>query len=404
MNTPNQNAVEHVRAALEEIRAGRMVILVDDQDRENEGDLCMAAEKVTAEAVNFMATHGRGLICLALSHEQVDRLRLPMMVHDNQAALGTAFTVSIEARHGVSTGISASDRATTVLAAIADDALPHDLVSPGHVFPLRARRGGVLVRTGQTEGSVDLARLAGLKPAGVICEIMRADGEMARMPDLEEFSARHGIPIVSVADLVTYRLQHERIVQALHSGHLRPPALGPGEPFFAHLYTTDVQETEYLALVRGDVRAAGAEDRPVLVRVQSVCPIGDSFGTRSDLVEALAAIDRVGLGVFLYVFNKAQTSMARAFERQIARRGEKLLSEKGAQSAALRDFGLGAQVLADLGCRKIRLMSDSDRKLVGIEGFGIEVVERVPVSRRAPVRAPLVPIAGGGSTQGEGDR
>ena len=388
------NPIERVRAAIDEIRNGRMVILVDDEDRENEGDLVMAAQKVTPEAVSFMAVHGRGLICLALTESQIDRLQLPMMVRDNQAALGTAFTVSIEARRGVTTGISARDRATTILTAVSPEARPDDLVSPGHVFPLKARRGGVLVRTGQTEGSVDLARLAGLEPAGVICEIMRDDGEMARMPDLEKFSARHGIPILSVADLITYRLQHEHIVERRSSGQLRPGFLAAGEPFAAHLYTTEVEDTEYLALVRGDIARAA---EPVLVRVQSMCPVGDPFRTRPDLVGALDAIDRAPAGVFLYVFNKARTSLARSFARQIG--GEPASaapaeSSRGAGSEALRDFGLGAQVLADLGCHRIRLMSNADRRIVGIEGFGIEVVERVPLPAVAGAR--VLPIAARG--------
>jgi 3,4-dihydroxy 2-butanone 4-phosphate synthase/GTP cyclohydrolase II len=381
----SKSPIERVRSGIDEIRRGRMVILVDDEDRENEGDLVMAAEKVTPEAVSFMAIHGRGLICLTLTEEQIDRLKLPMMVRDNQAPLGTAFTVSVEARHGVTTGISARDRSTTIHTAIADDAQPNDLVSPGHVFPLKARRGGVLVRTGQTEGSVDLARLAGLKPAGVVCEIMRDDGEMARMPDLEKFSAQHDIPILSVADLISYRLRHEHIVERKSSGQLRPGFLGPGEPFEAFLYATEVEDTEYLALVRGDVEAAAAEGKTALVRVQAMCPIGDPMRTRPDLQLALETIDRSGNGVFLYVLNKARMSLERAFERQVLAEPSKgsvieLAPAAGsAQTEALRDFGLGAQVLADLGCKKIRLLSNTDRKIVGIEGFGIEVVERVPL-------------------------
>jgi 3,4-dihydroxy 2-butanone 4-phosphate synthase/GTP cyclohydrolase II len=371
--------IARVERALSDIRAGRMIILVDDEDRENEGDLVLAAEKVTPEAINFMATHARGLICLAMDNPLIDKLELPMMVRDNQASLGTAFTVSIEARHGVSTGISAKDRATTVLAAIADDAVPRDLVSPGHIFPLRARRGGVLVRTGQTEGSVDLARMAGLKPAGVICEIMREDGEMARRPELEAFAARHGMVICTVADMIAYRLQREHIVRQRGAGLVRPGGLGPGEAFNAYYYDTDVEETEYVALVRGDVAAAGAAGKPVLVRVQSVDPIGDSFGLRPDVDSALRQIDDAGLGVFLYVFNRQRTSLQRSFERLILQRpSSETRNEVG--SEALRDFGLGAQVLADLGCRQIRLMSNSDRRIVGIEGFGIEVIDRVPIA------------------------
>jgi 3,4-dihydroxy 2-butanone 4-phosphate synthase/GTP cyclohydrolase II len=389
MSQKAKESVERSLLAIEEIREGRMVILVDDQDRENEGDLCMAAEKTTPEAINFMATHGRGLICLTLTEDHVERLRLPMMVEKNQAALGTAFTVSIEAKEGVTTGISAKDRATTILTAIADESGPDDLVSPGHVFPLRARNGGVLVRTGQTEGSVDLARLAGLKEAGVICEIMRDDGEMARMPDLEEFSKKHSIPIVSVADLVTYRLQQERIVVPQRHGEYRPEFLGPGEPFEAFLYTTEVEDTEYLALVRGDV---GNAKEPVLVRVQSVCPIGDPFGSRPDLVASLRAIDKAELGVFLYVFNKARTTFERAFDRQIKKSRPASGGPADDSSVALRDFGLGAQVLSHLGLKDIHLMTDTDRKIVGLEGFGINVIDRIPVQtdRVAPI-VPLTP-------------
>ena len=384
----HHDPIARVERALADIRAGRLIILVDDEDRENEGDLVLAAEKVTPEAINFMATHARGLICLAMDNPLIDKLELPMMVRDNQASLGTAFTVSIEARHGVTTGISAKDRCTTIRAAIADDAGPAHIVSPGHIFPLRARRGGVLVRTGQTEGSVDLARLAGLKAAGVICEIMREDGEMARRPELEAFAAKHGLVICSVADLIAYRLQREHIVRQRGSGALRPGGLGPGEAFRAYFYDTEVEDTEYLALVRGDVAAASAAGQAVLVRVQSLDPIGDSFALRPDVDAALRAIDEEGLGVFLYVYNHLRTNLGRSFERLVMQRpaGQ---ARNDVSSEALRDFGLGAQVLADVGCRQIRLMSNSDRKIVGIEGFGIEVIDRVPI----PSRVRRVPAA-----------
>jgi len=322
----------------------------------------------------------------------IDRLELPMMVRDNQASLGTAFTVSIEARHGVTTGISARDRATTIRAAIADDAGPHKIVSPGHVFPLRARKGGVLVRTGQTEGSVDLARLAGLKSAGVICEIMRDDGEMARRPELELFAAKHNLMLLSVADIIAYRLQRERIVRCEASGSLRPGALGPGEPFTAHYYTTEVEDTEYLALVRGDVPAVAAADGVVLVRVAAMDPLADPFDLRPDLVSALKAIDDAGVGVFLYVVHRDRMKLGASFDRLVLQRntGRDSVPSINATSEALRDFGLGAQVLADLGCQKIRLMMWSDRKIPGLEGFGIDVVERVPIpppaSRNAVTR------------------
>jgi 3,4-dihydroxy 2-butanone 4-phosphate synthase/GTP cyclohydrolase II len=388
--------IERVRQAIDDYRDGKMVILVDDEDRENEGDLCLAAEKVTPEAINFMAMYGRGLICLALTEPQIDKLELPMMVRDNQAALGTAFTVSIEAREGVTTGISAKDRATTIEAAIRPDVKPRDLVSPGHVFPLKARRGGVLVRTGQTEGSVDLARLAGLEPASVICEIMRDDGEMARMPDLEKFAAEHGVRILSIADLITFRLQKEKIVELKSTGTMRPGVLGSGKAFAAHLYGAEVEDTEYLALVRGDVRKASSEGKSVLVRVQSMCPIGDPFAVRPELADALAAIEKEDLGVFLYVFNRQRTSFQNSFGKQLQQRVKSEPIPLGQQSEALRDFGLGAQVLADIGCHKIRLLSNSDRKIVGIQGFGIEVTDRTPIpSRTGGKPGKLVSIEGG---------
>jgi 3,4-dihydroxy 2-butanone 4-phosphate synthase/GTP cyclohydrolase II len=387
------NSIERVTRALDDIRAGKMVILVDDEDRENEGDLVFAAELVTPDHINFMATHARGLICVAMDDSMIDKLELPMMVRDNQASLGTAFTVSIEARHGVSTGISAKDRATTIRVAIADDTGPHKIVSPGHVFPLRARKGGVLVRTGQTEGSVDLARLAGLKPAGVICEIMREDGEMARRAELEEFATKHGLLLLSVADIIAYRLQRERIVKCHASGSLRPGALGPGEPFAAHYYETEVEDTEYIALVRGDVAGRSAAGEPVLVRVAALDPLADPFDLRPDLRAALEAIDDAGCGVFLYVVKRAGLSVGRAFERLVLQREvtrPSFADMKSASSDALRDFGLGAQVLADLGCSKIRLMMWSDRKIPGLEGFGIDVVERLPIPPRRAGKATAV--------------
>ena len=380
------NAIERVTRALDEIRAGRMVILVDDEDRENEGDLVFAAELVTPESINFMATHARGLICLAMDDRMIDRLELAPMVRDNQAALGTAFTVSIEAREGVTTGISARDRATTIRAAIADDAGPSKIVSPGHIFPLRARAGGVLVRTGQTEGSVDLARLAGLKPAGVICEIMREDGEMARRPELEEFAAKHHLILLSVADMIAYRLQREHIVRRQAVGALRPGCLPPGEPFTAYYYDTEVEDTEYLALVRGDVASVVAHGGVVLVRVAAMEPLADPFALRPDLDAAIKAIDDAGVGVLLYVMNRARMRLRPSFDRLVLQ--QPAIRDPLQSSEALRDFGLGAQVLADLGLKKIRLMIHSDRKIAAIEGFGIEVVERVPVPGRSGHRMP----------------
>lgn len=390
-------AIERVVEGIEAYRSGEMVILVDDEDRENEGDLCIAAEKCTPEAINFMATWGRGLICLALDDFILDKLKLPMMVQENEAALGTAFTVSIEARHGVTTGISAKDRAVTVLAAIADGARPEDLVSPGHVFPLRARRGGVLVRTGQTEGSVDLARLAGLKPASVICEIMRDDGEMARMPDLEKFSKQHGIRVLTIADIIAYRLQQEMIVERRAAGQMRPALLGAGAPFHAYVYGTQVEDAEYLALVRGDVRAAAKQGQEILVRVQSADVVGDPFGVgpaEPQLRGALRAIDAAGVGVFLYVFPKRRVNLLESFERAVLRKRAEGHSRRAGASEVLRDFGLGAQVLADLGCAKIRLLSNNPRKIAGLEGFGIEVTECVAIEVEPLTPAHLQAIQG----------
>jgi 3,4-dihydroxy 2-butanone 4-phosphate synthase/GTP cyclohydrolase II len=383
-----------VTQAIEAIRAGKMVILVDDEDRENEGDLTMAAELVTPEAINFMARHGRGLICLTLTEERIARLGLPMMVHDNRAPMGTAFTVSIEARHGVTTGISAADRATTIRTAVARDAHAGDVVSPGHVFPLKARKGGVLVRTGQTEGSVDLARLAGLEPAGVICEIMRDDGEMARMPDLEKFAAEHGLLIVTIADLIEYRMQTERLVRRTSSAPLRPALIGGQVEFQAHIYQSDVGDAEYLALVLGDVAGAAERGEPVLVRVQQAAPAGDMFAQQPVNVEAMvrAGLKRIvqeGQGVFLYVQTAAVPSLRGSFDQFVLGKPP----EAGAGPAgALRDFGLGAQVLADLGLRKIRLMSNNPKRIAGIGGYSIEVVERVPLELGAP--APVVALRG----------
>jgi 3,4-dihydroxy 2-butanone 4-phosphate synthase/GTP cyclohydrolase II len=393
---------ERVLRAIEEIRAGRMVILVDDEDRENEGDLTMAAEKITPEAINFMARHGRGLICLTLTEERIQRLRLPMMVHDNRSPMGTAFTVSIEARSGVTTGISAHDRAVTIRAAVSPSARPEDVISPGHVFPLRARPGGVLVRTGQTEGSVDLARLAGFEPAGVICEIMREDGEMARMPDLELFAAEHGLTIVSIAELIDYRLQNERLVRLVASAPLSPELLGTSGEFRAHVYGCDVEDVEYLALVKGDVAAASARGEAVLVRVQTMCPIGDVFGTpgyqgASQLRDAASAIEELGTGVLLYVFPRGRTSLAGSLA---ARTGT---LPDAPQAATLRDFGLGAQVLYDLGLRKIRLATTNPKKIAGITGYGIEVVEQVAIVKRGdPAKGDVIglPVRRG---QGRGD-
>jgi 3,4-dihydroxy 2-butanone 4-phosphate synthase / GTP cyclohydrolase II len=368
--------LDRVNTALDDIRAGKMVILVDDEDRENEGDLCMAAETVTPEAINFMAMHGRGLICLALDEEQVARLDLPMMSAPgkNGPPLGTAFTVSIEARTGVTTGISAADRAHTIRVAIAAESQPGDVVTPGHVFPLRARRGGVLVRTGQTEGSVDLARLAGLRPAGVICEIMNDDGTMARMPDLERFAQKHGLMILTVADLIQYRLQTERLVRR---GAERPIILDVTKTeWLGSVYEILGESRQFFALSKGTI----ATSEPVLCRVHSGSLIADLFSSTpfdggSNLREAILAIEAAGAGVVLYIPPKGD------LERELEQlRGAAFAPPSAAsQASTLREFGLGAQVLADLGVQQIRLLTNSQPKIAGLTGFGLTVVERVPL-------------------------
>src|SRR3954468_18309085 len=305
-NSPHLSVPE----AVEHIRAGRMVIVVDDEDRENEGDLVMAADLVTPEAVNFMARHGRGLICVSLTEERVARLGLPMKASDNRSPRSTAFTISIDARRGTTTGISARERAETILAAVARDAGPQDIVTPGHIFPVRARPGGVLVRSGHTEGSVDLARLAGREPAGVICEIMREDGEMARMPDLQAFARAHALPVVTIADLIDYRLGQEMLVHPVAETTMRPRSGGVSSEFRACVYTTDVEETEYLALVLGDIKA----DEPVLVRVQSADMLRDVFGvgaadTDHPATVSLRMIEDAGKGILLYVYSRTRTTL-----------------------------------------------------------------------------------------------
>jgi 3,4-dihydroxy 2-butanone 4-phosphate synthase / GTP cyclohydrolase II len=373
-----------VEVAIAEIAAGRMVILVDDEDRENEGDLCMAAECATPEAINFMARFGRGLICLALTEDRLRQLRLTMMVpdHDNNSPYGTAFTVSIEARQGVTTGISAADRATTVRSAIADDAKPQDLVRPGHIFPLRARDGGVLRRAGQTEGSVDLARLAGLKPAGVICEIMNDDGTMARMVDLIGFARQHGLKIVTIADLIQYRLRNEKLVRRAAEAVL--PTAVAGE-FRSYVYENDIDRVDHVALVKGEIRA----DDPVLVRVHSECLTGDAFGSlRCDCGEQLNAamkmIEEEGRGVILYMRQEGRGIGLKNKIKAYALQDDRGLDTVQANEALgfppdLRDYGVGAQILVDLGVRKMRLVTNNPGKRAGIEGYGLTIVERVPL-------------------------
>ena len=372
--------ISNIEGTIEDLRQGRMIILVDDEDRENEGDLTMVAEKVSPEDINFMAKYGRGLVCLSLHPDIVEKLKLSLMVQDNRSRFGTAFTVSIEAKHGVTTGISAADRAHTILAAVDDNASPDDLVQPGHVFPLRSRRGGVLFRAGQTEGSVDLARLAGLKPAAVICEIMNDDGTMARRPDLDIFAKQHNLRVVTITDIIAYRMRHESFVHK-EAETILPTGFGK---FKAIAFRNELDNSEHMALVKGEIDP----EKEILVRVHSECLTGDVFGSfRCDcgdqLKRALNMVDQEGLGVVIYLRQEGRgigfANKLKAYALQDKGFDTVEANEELGFKPDLRDYGVGAQILVALGVRRMKLMTNNPKKLVGLEGYGLTITDRVPI-------------------------
>jgi 3,4-dihydroxy 2-butanone 4-phosphate synthase/GTP cyclohydrolase II len=379
-----------IEEAIDEIRRGRMVILMDDKDRENEGDLCMAAEKVTPKAINFMATHGRGLICLPLTEERVRHLGIAMMVTENTSPFGTAFTVSVDAAAGISTGISAADRAKTILDALADGAKPQDLATPGHIFPLRARNGGVLVRAGQTEGSVDLARLAGLKPAGVICEIMKDDGTMARQPDLMKFARKHKLKVVTIADLIQYRLNYDSLVYRAASA---PLPTRVGGQFEAVVYNTHVDQSEHLALIKGNI----SPKEETLVRVHTKYVPGDVFGfellnTGAVIQRSMELIAKRGKGVILYLQPEHKgLRPATVTYPKIEGKRQKNMNPSFVYRAEFKEYGIGAQILRDLGVRKMRLLTNNKKHLVGLRGYGLEVTALEPIPRESPLHVAAKP-------------
>lgn len=373
-------SLDRIEDAIEDIAEGKIVIVVDEEDRENEGDLTMAAEKVTPEAINFMATHGRGLICMPMTEERLDEIQVPLMVVDNRSVHGTAFCISIEARHNVSTGISAADRATTILAAIDSRTKPEDLIQPGHIFPLRARPGGVLERAGQTEAAVDLARIAGLDPSGVICEIMNEDGTMARLPDLTRFAEKHNVRVISVVDLIRFRLRTERFVRRIESVSFESEF---GD-FQLHLFESDLDGNKHLALVKGDLEG----DEPPLVRVHTESVLSDVFltpaeDTGRELRRSLEIIDEEGRGVLVYL--RLKEKEARLLD-EVRRHQKKVKGEHtSAQAVSFKDYGIGCQILADLGLNQIRVLTNHPKKIVGLEGFGLNIAEQIPIDLKPSV-------------------